>query len=196
VGSALIYLHRNGMVHRDAKPENIFLERDTGRALLSDFGIAKHRDGQASVTLTGVVIGTPAYMSPEQIDGTELDGRRDLYALGLVGYEMITGRRPWEGESLYGVIFKQKNERLPSPRSLRTDLPEALSAAIEKAVEKRPEDRWATVEDFLAGLATAVPVTRPAAAAPGAAPAAIAPPSPLSHEAAMVQVHRVVAEAA
>src|SRR5690606_41377299 len=118
------------------------------------------------------------------------------YALGMVGYGMSTGRRPWEGESLYGVIFKQKNERLPSPRSLRTDLPEALSAAIEKAVEKRPEDRWATVEDFLAGLATAVPVTRPAAAAPGAAPAAPAPPSPLSHEAAIAPVPPLAAAAA
>ncbi len=191
VGSALLYLHEHGMVHRDVKPENIFLERETGRALLSDFGIAKYHDGQTSVTLTGVVIGTPAYMSPEQIDGAELDGRSDLYALGMVGYEMVTGRRPWEGESLYSVIFKQKNERLPPLQSLRSDLPENFCAAIERAVEKRPEDRWADVEGFLARLSDAGSETLPPPPAPPSLGEEAAGPS---HESLMARVHMVVEE--
>lgn len=153
MAAALAYLHRNQVVHRDIKPENIFVEDETGRALLTDFGIAKPGDGQASVTLTGVVIGTPAYMSPEQIDGSEVTGQSDLYSLGMVGYEMLTGRRPWEGESLYSVIFRQKTERLPALESLRPDISDRLRLAIERATEKDPADRWADADALLAHLA-------------------------------------------
>jgi TonB family protein len=166
ISSALVYLHRQNVVHRDVKPENIFLERGGGRALLSDFGIARSGDGQASVTLTGVVIGTPAYMSPEQIDGAELSGRSDLYSLGMVAYEMLTGRRPWEGESLYGVIFKQKSENLPPLATQRPDVPRYLQHAVERAIAKNPADRWSDVAAFLdqldQGGAAAVVQTAPA----------------------------------
>jgi serine/threonine protein kinase len=107
VGAALAHAHQRGIVHRDVKPENIFIDETTGQALLSDFGVARSLEPDSQLTATGTAIGTPAYMSPEQIDGTTLDGRSDLYSLGLVGWEMLTGRRPWEGESLYSVIYKQ-----------------------------------------------------------------------------------------
>lgn len=185
LASALVYLHRNQVIHRDIKPENIFIEADTGRALLSDFGIAKTAgEARTSVTLTGVVIGTPAYMSPEQIDGGELTGRSDLYSLGMVGYEMLTGTRPWEGENLFGVIYKQKTERLPSLAQVRPDAPEKLRHLIERATEKDPAARWSDAPEFLANLTgtpvvpAAVPVERAVTVSPAPAapmPAALAP---------------------
>jgi TonB family protein len=175
LASALVYLHRHHVIHRDIKPENIFIESETGRALLSDFGIAKSGDARTSVTLTGVVIGTPAYMSPEQIDGGELTGRSDLYSLGMVGYEMLTGVRPWDGESLFGVIYKQKTEKLPAVAQKRPDTPEHLGRLIERSTEKLPAERWASAQEFLGALTAPapLPLTRSWAEAIPAAPSSV-----------------------
>lgn len=154
IARALAYAHRCGVVHRDVKPENIFLDEITGRALLSDFGVARSIEENTELTATGTAIGTPTYMSPEQIDGGHLDGRSDLYALGMVGWEMLSGQRPWAGESLYSVIYRQKHDPLPPLDVLRSDIPPKLQFLIEGLMHKNPERRWVSAARFLTLLAS------------------------------------------
>jgi serine/threonine protein kinase/uncharacterized protein YecT (DUF1311 family) len=152
VASALAYAHKRGIVHRDVKPENVFLDKQGGRALLADFGIARRIEGDVNITMHGASLGTPQYMSPEQIDGRAIDGRSDIYSLGVLGWELLTGRRPWAGENLYGTIYKQKHENLPKITSLRPRVPANLLVAIERALEKNRDRRWQTVDQFLEHL--------------------------------------------
>ena len=155
IARGLAYAHRHRIVHRDIKPENIYIDEETGIARLSDFGIARPWDSDSSLTLPGAAIGTPTYMSPEQMDGGSLDGRSDIYSLGLVGWETLTGRRPWAGESLFSVIYKQKHEALPSLTLQRPDVPAGLLAAIEVSLRKDPADRWPDADAFLKALGEA-----------------------------------------
>lgn len=171
IARGLAYAHRQRIVHRDIKPENIYIDEDTRIARLSDFGIARPWDTDSGLTLPGTAIGTPTYMSPEQIDGGRLDGRSDLYSLGLVGYEMLTGRRPWAGESLYSIVYKQKHEDLPSLAEQRPDVPRNLLVAVEGALRKEPDDRWPDADAFLKVLGQPV------------APTAGTSPQPLSADA-------------
>ncbi|HEV2132497.1 MAG TPA: protein kinase [Longimicrobiaceae bacterium] len=152
IASALSYAHQLGIIHRDIKPENVCINETTGAALLSDFGIAKSTENQTRLTLTGSVLGTPSYMSPEQIDGLQVDARTDIYSLGVIGWEMLSGTRPWAGEGVYGVIYKQKHEDLPPLDTERPDTPAKLWMAVEGALRKKREERWASMEDFLAQL--------------------------------------------
>jgi alpha-tubulin suppressor-like RCC1 family protein len=155
VAEALAYAHAQGVVHRDVKPENIFLDQRTGQARLSDFGIARTIAGDGTVaplTMANVAIGTPAYMSPEQLDGSPIDGRSDVYSLALVGWEMLAGRRPWQGETLYGLIYRQKHDQLAPLDVLRPELPRDLVRTIEVALSKDPRERWACAEHFAAAL--------------------------------------------
>lgn len=154
IARALAYAHRCGVVHRDVKPENIFLDEITGRALLSDFGVARSIEENTELTATGTAIGTPTYMSPEQIDGGHLDGRSDLYSLGMVGWEMLSGQRPWAGESLYSVIYRQKHDPLPPLDLLRGDVPPRLQYLIEGLMHKNPDRRWASAARFLTLLSS------------------------------------------
>ena len=145
LADALACAHRNGVVHRDIKPENILLDADTGRARLTDFGIARSLAAAGDrMTGTGMAMGTPAYMSPEQAAGErDVDGRSDLYALGLVGYEMLAGAPPFVGKSPASVVMKQITEQ-PAPLISRVEgVPPALAGIIEKALAKDPDDRWA-----------------------------------------------------
>ena len=157
VAEGLRYAHGRGVVHRDVKPENVFLDRESGRACLSDFGIARSLESDTRLTLTGASLGTPAYMSPEQIDGLPVDGRTDIYSLGLVGWELLAGRRPWEGDTLYSVIYKQKHEPLPRLIELRPDIPHPLLYAIEGALQKHRDERWSNADEFIGQLADQVP---------------------------------------
>ena len=157
IASALSHAHARGFVHRDVKPENIFIDETTGQAMLSDFGVARSLEPDSELTATGTAIGTPSYMSPEQIDGTDLDGRSDLYSLGLVGWEMLTGQRPWDGEGLYSVIYKQKHEELPPIDELRRDTPDRLIYLVEGATRKDPAERWANAAEMLEQASTIVP---------------------------------------
>jgi len=152
IGLALEHAHANGVIHRDVKPHNILIDADKGSALLSDFGIAKATQGDAEVTATGMAIGTPAYMAPEQIDNAAVDGRADLYSLGVVGWEMLSGKRAWEGESLFGIIYKQKHQDLAPLTLLRPDTPQRLLLALEGALEKDPGRRWASASEFVEQL--------------------------------------------
>jgi serine/threonine-protein kinase len=148
LASALDAAGRAGVVHRDVKPENVLLERDTGRALLADFGIARAMvaDG-ASSTGQGVAVGTPAYMSPEQAAGEEVDSRSDLYGLGVVGYEMLVGHPPFQGSNRV-VVSKHIAERPVPVERLRAECPKPLAGAVMKALEKHPGERWQTGEEL------------------------------------------------
>lgn len=154
VARALAFAHRAGIVHRDVKPENIFLDEVSGRAMLSDFGVARAMDASSELTATGTTIGTPTYMAPEQIDGQQLDGRSDLYSLGMVGWEMLTGERPWLGENLYSVIYRQKHDPLPPVELYREDVPPRLQYLVEGLLQKNPDRRWSSAARFLALLAS------------------------------------------
>jgi serine/threonine-protein kinase len=159
VGSALDYAHRNGIVHRDIKPENILLA--DGQAVVADFGIARAivAAGGIRITLTGLLVGTPAYMSPEQASGeTELDGRSDIYSLGCVLYEMLAGEAPHTGASAQAVIAKRLGEPVPHVRTLR-DVPDAIEQAVTKALAKMPADRFVTAVEFAQALVRRTPTT-------------------------------------
>lgn len=160
VAKALDYAHRRRIVHRDIKPENVYMDEDAAVARLADFGIARAWDSDSGLTMPGTALGTPAYMSPEQVDGKDLDGRSDIYSLGALGWELLTGRQPWAGESLYNVIYKQKREELPPVTDVRPDIPGYLRLAVEKALRKKPEDRWGSAEEFLETLLSG-PVLEP-----------------------------------
>jgi eukaryotic-like serine/threonine-protein kinase len=166
---ALGSAHEAGIVHRDIKPENIMLEGKSRRVLVMDFGIAKVMDsaGDSSLTSTGTIVGTPHYMSPEQASGDpHLDHRTDMYSLAVVGYHMLTGSVPFEGESTRAILFKQMMESPRSMRELVPEVPEGLMAAVSKGMAKEPADRYADIEAFSAALdAAAEIVVNPAAAA-------------------------------
>jgi len=156
VGGALGYAHRHGVVHRDIKPANIMIDEE-GFAVVTDFGIAKP-SGSDELTATGMLVGTPRYMSPEQCCGKKLTGASDQYSLGAVAYEMLTGIQPFRGDSLMEVMKKHLFD-LPTPiEQLRPDCPPELARAVNRMLAKEPGDRWPTVEQAMA-VAGAEPVT-------------------------------------
>jgi eukaryotic-like serine/threonine-protein kinase len=143
VALALSYAHERGVVHRDIKPENILLDRRTGRAMVTDFGIARVAEA-APLTMTGQVLGSVHYMSPEQVSGDKLDGRSDLYSLGVVAFQALSGRRPFENESASAVIVAHVVQAAPALLSVAPELPSALAHVIDRCLAKSPDDRYAT----------------------------------------------------
>ncbi|MCL5952596.1 MAG: protein kinase [Chloroflexi bacterium] len=142
LASALDQAHAEGLVHRDIKPSNIIVD-DRDHATLTDFGLAKVLSHSVT-TISGQILGTPEYMAPEQAQGQPADARTDVYALGIVAFEMLTGRAPFKADTSLAVLYKQVNEPPPSLRSLRGDLPEAVESVVNKALAKNPEERYQT----------------------------------------------------
>ncbi len=150
VAEGLAEAHRLGVIHRDLKPQNIMIDKD-GNARIMDFGIARLA-GAKGITGGNVMIGTPGYMSPEQIEGQEAGPGSDLYSLGIVLFEMLTGRLPFEGETPLSIAVKQKSEAPPDPRTLNPQIPEDLDRIVLKCLEKPKEKRYRSAEELLADL--------------------------------------------
>jgi predicted Ser/Thr protein kinase len=150
IAAGLVEAHAQGVVHRDLKPENILIGRD-GTVKIMDFGIARLLD--ARVTATGDILGTPAYMSPEQAEGRPADARSDIYALGLVMYEMFCGRPPFSGDTPIALAAKHVSEMPVAPRAIEADLPPRIDAAIRRCLEKNPAKRFQSVGQLDAALA-------------------------------------------
>lgn len=144
---ALGHAHRRGVIHRDVKPANIMIDQQ-GRALLTDFGIAKAVRSGTAMTSTGQMIGTPQYMSPEQMEGQEVDGRADQYSLGMVAWHALAGRQPFGHGSVAALLVKQLNEYPESLAALRPEVPDEVVGAIERAIRKNRDERFDTMEDF------------------------------------------------
>ena len=172
IARALAYAHGEGILHRDVKPANILITK-TGEPVLTDFGIAKLLETEEGNTLTGtgVGVGTPEYMAPEQGLGKQVDGRADVYSLGIVLYELVTGRKPYGADTPLAVLLKQVNDPLPEPRGFVTELPEAVEKVLYKALAKNADDRYPGMQEFAAALkklqageqTASAPVEKPAA---------------------------------
>ena len=171
---ALGLAHAMGIIQRDVKPDNILLEGTRGRVMVTDFGIAKALSDAGTLTGTGVAIGTPSYMSPEQAAGErEIDARSDLYSLGIVAYEMLIGELPFHAPTVPGILMKHIAEPTPDILQRRPDAPEELAATIQRCLEKDPEDRWPTADALRRALETrkSVPYRRGSIAPRRRAPA-------------------------
>jgi eukaryotic-like serine/threonine-protein kinase len=150
VAEALAYAHRQNVVHRDIKPANIMYEFDSDTVKVTDFGIARITD--SSKTKTGLVLGTPSFMSPEQIAGKKVDGRSDLYSLGVMLFQMLTGVLPFRGDSMAELMYKIANEEAPDIRIIRPDISERLANVVALSLSKRPETRYQSGDQFAADL--------------------------------------------
>lgn len=159
VAWALAYAHAQGVVHRDVKPENILLERDTGRAMVADFGIARVARA-SSDSGAGEILGTPEYMSPEQAAGESVDGRSDLYSLGAVGYYALTGRAPFVGTTASSVMAQHLTKPAPALMAVAPAVPRPLAQALDRCLAKPPDDRFATGEAFADALGDTLEIRR------------------------------------
>jgi formylglycine-generating enzyme required for sulfatase activity len=160
VGDALNYAHARGLIHRDIKPSNVLID-EGGNCLLTDFGLARMAEASMNLTMAGTIMGTPAYMSPEQGTGQTIDKRSDVYSLGVILYLMATGRVPYKAETPVAVIMKHLHDPLPPARDLNPELPEALQLVILKALSKTPEDRYSTAGEMVRAIQSALPDAPP-----------------------------------
>lgn len=179
IADALDHAHGSDIIHRDVKPSNVMLTKG-GRVVVTDFGIAKIVGSSSTqYTATGVGVGTPDYMSPEQGQGVPLDRRSDIYALGAVAYELLTGKVPFSAETPMAVMIKHIRDPLPPPSAFNPAIRPAVESVIAKAMAKLPADRYATAGEFAAALEQAV--RDPTRAAPiVGVPATTTPPSPIA----------------
>lgn len=183
LAEALGYAHERGIVHRDLKPANALIDAN-GNLFLTDFGIAKLLESASPrLTQTDAIMGTPAYISPEQAQALPVDRRSDIYSLGIILYEMVTGRVPFTADTPLAVILKQISDPLPPPTAVRPDLPASVERVILKALAKNPSDRYSTTAEFLAAWKNALKdadrtIRETEALSPPAAPRSVAAPPP------------------
>lgn len=179
VGGALDYAHSRNVIHRDVKPSNILVD-EWGNCLLTDFGLAKMTATTSHLTQTGGILGTPAYMSPEQGLGKKIDHRSDIYSLGVVLYQMAIGRLPYQAETPMAVVIKHIHDPLPPPTRFKPDLPEGLERVILRALAKDPEDRFPTASDMVKTLQSVTEqptLAKPDISEPAPRPTTAKPPS-------------------
>lgn len=155
IASALSFAHEQGIIHRDLKPNNVLLD-ERNNPYLTDFGIAKMLAGTTKLTATGKILGTPAYMAPEQWRGDPVDARTDIYSLGVMLYEMVLGRLPFSGETPYTLMYKHFNDPPPPPRMVNPDLPPAIEAVVLRSLAKDADARYQSAEDVAADFGNAV----------------------------------------
>ncbi|MDB5940905.1 MAG: hypothetical protein JWQ13_471 [Ramlibacter sp.] len=173
VAEALAYAHRQNVVHRDIKPANIMYEVDSDTVKVTDFGIARITD--SSKTKTGLVLGTPSFMSPEQIAGKKVDGRSDLYSLGVMLYQMLTGVLPFRGDSMAELMYKIANEEVPDIRVVRGDISDQLAQVVTRSLAKRSEDRYQDGDAFANDLRAVLAAMAGGASATAPSRSAVAP---------------------
>jgi len=188
VADALAYAHSQGVVHRDVKPGNVMVEAATSTVKVTDFGIARITD--SSRTRTGMVLGTPSYMSPEQMAGNRVDGRSDLYSLGVMLFQLLTGHLPHRAESMAKLMFEIANASAPDVRTLRPELPQTLADVVALALEKRPETRYGDGREMARDLRAVLALLEPDAV--GVPPVQPAPPGASDPFADTVKTQRPV----
>ena len=188
VASALDYAHARGVLHRDVKPSNIMLTGDA-TPILGDFGLAKMMGGtDAHLTMSGMIVGTPEYMAPEQCAGQDIDATADVYSLAVVAYQMLTGQVPFTAATPAAVIVAQMKAELPPPRSVNPNLSESAESALLKGLAKQPADRWPTAGELIGAIASAdsspsvvAPKVEPVVPVPAPVPASLPPTPPPSY---------------
>jgi formylglycine-generating enzyme required for sulfatase activity len=158
VASALAHAHKRGVVHRDIKPQNVLLDAESGRALVTDFGIARTEEG-GSLTATGMVVGTPAYLSPEQVTGEPSDHRADIYALGVMMYEMLAGQPPFTGATPTAVLMKRLGGPPPALQTIRAEIPAPLADVVEACLATDPNERIQNAADIVRTMTGHSPVS-------------------------------------
>ena len=182
VAEALAYAHKLNVVHRDIKPANIMYDPETDNVKVTDFGIARITD--SSKTKTGLVLGTPSFMSPEQIAGKKVDGRSDLYSLGVMLFQMLAGVLPFRGDSMAELMYKIANEPAPDIRIIRPELSDKLANIVALSISKRSETRYQDGDQFAADLRAVMGDVAGLTSTASAAPLAISSQTSASAEAA------------